>query len=130
VSVFLQEAAQATLEQQEQVLPEMLEVLALNRQIMRQGLDAISGGKYYIPDGAYYFFPDFSYYLNSRTPSGDTLTTSTDLCRYLREDYQLELAPGDQFGATGHARMSFAIETPKLQEAMQRLKQALEFVDC
>jgi aspartate aminotransferase len=125
VSVFLQEAAMATLEKQEQVLPGMLEVLTQNRQIMQQGLDALPEVKYYIPDGAYYFFPDFSYYLHRRTPSGDTLTTSVDLCRYLRESCNLELAPGDPFGAPGHARMSFAIETPALQEAMQRLKQAL-----
>lgn len=128
VSIFLQEAALATLEQQERVLREMLEVLTQNRQMMQQGLDAIPEVRYYIPDGAYYFFPDFSYYLHQRTPSGDTLTTSIDLCRYLRESYNLELSPGDHFGAPGHARMSFAIETPTLQEAMQRLKQALELV--
>jgi aspartate aminotransferase len=126
VSVFLQEAAQATLKDEEQVLPEMLEVLTQNRQIMQQGLDTIPEVKYYIPDGAYYFFPDFSYYLHRRTPSSDTLTTSIDLCRYLHESFNLELSPGDQFGAPGHARMSFAIETPTLREAMERLKQALE----
>ncbi|WP_161891036.1 aminotransferase class I/II-fold pyridoxal phosphate-dependent enzyme [Pontibacter russatus] len=132
VSVFLQEAAQAALVQAEQVLPEMLEVLTQNRQIMQQGLDAIPEVKCYLPDGAYYFFPDFSYYLHRRTPAGDTLPTSVDLCRYLRESHGIELAPGDYFGAPGHARMSFAIETPKLREAMQRLKQALGLliVDC
>ncbi|WP_345160224.1 pyridoxal phosphate-dependent aminotransferase [Pontibacter saemangeumensis] len=132
VSVFLQKAALAALEQEPEVLPPMLEVLAQNRRVMQQGLDAIPEVKYYLPDGAYYFFPVFSFYLNRRTPSGDTLTTSVDLCRYLLERYHLELAPGDKFGAPGHARLSFAIETPKLQEALQRLKQALELliVDC
>ena len=128
VSIFLQQAAQAAIEDQEQVLPHMLKVLTQNRQLMQRGLDAIPGVKYYLPDGAYYFFPDFSYYLNRNTPTGDTLATSMDLCRYLRENHRLELVPGDYFGAPGHARMSFAIETPQLQEAMQRLRQALLLV--
>ncbi|GAB3528095.1 pyridoxal phosphate-dependent aminotransferase [Pontibacter brevis] len=125
VSVFLQDAAQATIEKQDRALPPMLEVLAQNRQIMQEGLDAISEVKYYTPDGAYYFFPDFSYYLHKSTSSGETITTSVDLCRYLLEHYALELKPGDYFGGPSHARMSFAIETPRLQEAMQRLKQGL-----
>jgi len=128
VSVFLQEAAQAALEQEEKILPHLLEVLAKNRQLMQQGLDAIPEVNYYMPDGAYYFFPDFSHYLRRRTPSGDTLATAAELCHYLLKSFGLELAPGDKFGAPGHARMSFAIEAPKLQEALQRLKQALELV--
>ncbi len=126
VSVFLQDAAQATLEQETQVMPEMLKALAQNRNIMQQGLDAIPHVSYYLPNGAYYFFPDLSHYLHLHTPSGEPLPTTEALCRYLREGHGVELVPGDSFGAPGYVRMSFAIEQEKLQEAMQRLKRGLE----
>ena len=129
VSVFSQDAALATLRKQEQALMPMLEVLAQNRQLMQDCLDEIPEVKYYAPDGAYYFFPDFSRYFGRlTTPSGETIANSVDFCRYLHEHYNLELKSGDYFGAPGHARMSFAVEAPKLKEAMQRLKQALVVV--
>lgn len=125
ISVFVQEAAQATLENQDKALEPMLKVLARNRQLMAEGLDAIPGISYYLPDGAYYFFPDLSAYLNRKAPKGNTLTTSTDLANYLQQNYNLAIAPGDKFGAPGHARLSFAVETEKLQEALRRLQKAL-----
>lgn len=126
VSVFLQDAALATLEHRDEALPPMLHVLQEHRELMRQGLDVIPQVRYYLPDGAYYFFPDFSYYIGRETSDGKTIGTSMDLFRYLREQYKLELAPGDNFGASGHARMSFAVEKPVLQEALRRLQEALE----
>lgn len=125
VSAFVQDAAEAAINSREAELPPMQEVLAKNREIMQKGLDKIPHLNYYKPDGAYYFFPDLSYYLNRTSITGEVLKTMPDLCRYLRGCYNLELAPGDSFGAPGHVRMSFAIETPRLQEAMQRLRQGL-----
>lgn len=125
VSLFVQEAAEAVLKAREQELPPMQQVLAKNREIMQKGLDAIPHVPYYLPDGAYYFFPDLSHYLNRTSITGEQLKTTADLCRYLRNCYNLELAPGDSFGAPGHVRMSFAVETHRLQDAMQRLRQGL-----
>ncbi|OKL41640.1 aminotransferase class I/II-fold pyridoxal phosphate-dependent enzyme [Pontibacter flavimaris] len=124
-SVFVQDAAEAALKARAQALPPMQEVLARNREIMQQGLDAIPHISYYLPDGAYYFFPDLSYYLHYTSITGDVIKTTPDLCRYLRGCYNLELASGDSFGAPGHVRMSFAIEPGRLREAMQRLRQGL-----
>lgn len=126
VGVFLQEAAQAALEQETQVMPAMLEALAINRRIMQQGLDAIPHVNYYLPDGAYYFFPDLGHYLGGSTSSGEKLNTTEALCHYLRDSHGVELVPGDSFGAPGYVRMSFAIEKEQLQEAMQWLKRGLE----
>ncbi|GHA59923.1 pyridoxal phosphate-dependent aminotransferase [Pontibacter akesuensis] len=125
VSIFIQDAAQATVENRHEALPHMQEILAHNRSVMQQGLDAIPEVRYYLPDGAYYFFPDFSQYLNRTSITGEKISTSVDLCRYLRTCYNLELSPGDYFGAPGHARMSFAVETPRLQDALNRLRQGL-----
>lgn len=126
VSVFSQDAAQAAFSTRGQVLAPMLQVLAENRQIMADALALIPEVSFFMPEGAYYFFPDFSKYLHRTTPQGQKLGTGADLWRYLQQEHQLEVAPGENFGGAGHARMSFAIETPKLQKAMQRLQQALE----
>ncbi|MEJ8801886.1 pyridoxal phosphate-dependent aminotransferase [Pontibacter sp. H249] len=125
VSIFLQDAAQATMQQHAGVLEQMLPILSANRKLMADALDAIPGINYYLPEGAYYFFPDFSTYLNKVTSEGKTLETSIDLADHLHQKYKLEVAPGDNFGAPGHVRLSFAIEPEKLQKAMERLKLAL-----
>ncbi|MCC9165559.1 pyridoxal phosphate-dependent aminotransferase [Pontibacter harenae] len=125
VSIFVQDAAEATIKNPDKALAPMLKVLQENRTIMQQALAAIPKVKFYVPDGAYYFFPDFSHYLGSNKTTGKTLNTSIELCQHLSQDFKLDLVPGDYFGGAGHARMSFAVEQPKLQEAMQRLQQAL-----
>ena len=125
ISPLLQQAALAALQARTEILPLMLQALDENRQFVKAKLDELPHVKYYLPQGAYYFFPDFSYYLNSSTPTGEKISTSTDLCRYLKAHFALELAPGDKFWAPGHARMSFAVEKEVLEEALQRLTNAL-----
>jgi len=126
VSDFLQNAAHATLKQQAHVLAPMLEVLQQHRQFMQEGLQAIPEIAFQLPEGAYYFFPDLRQYLHRHSPSGTYIAGTIDLCGYLREEFALELLPGEYFGAPGHVRMSFAVKRPTLQEALARLKQALE----
>ncbi|MEJ8755495.1 aminotransferase class I/II-fold pyridoxal phosphate-dependent enzyme [Pontibacter sp. H259] len=125
VSMFIQEAALATITQQSAALTPMLEVLQENRRIMQQGLEAIPNVRFYVPDGAYYFFPDLSYYLGKTTPDGETTTSTEDLCNYLQNKHNLVVVNGDKFGGMGHVRMSFAVEQPELVQAMARLKDAL-----
>ncbi|GAB3195907.1 pyridoxal phosphate-dependent aminotransferase [Pontibacter aydingkolensis] len=125
ISVFVQEAAEATMQQRDEALELMQTILAQNRQLMADTLDAIPGVNYYLPDGAYYFFPDLSAYLNRKTLQGNTLATSTDLANHLQQNYNLAIAPGENFGAPGYARLSFAVEPEKLQEALKRLQKAL-----
>lgn len=125
VSMFVQEAALATLQASDKALMPMLQVLQEHRQIMKAGLEAIPHVTFYLPDGAYYFFPDLSYYLQSITPDSTSIETTEDLCRYLEEKYNLLVVNGDKFGEVGHVRMSFAVKKPVLQQAMARLREAL-----
>lgn len=128
VSVFIQDAALKAIQGKEEVLSPMLKVLQENRNSMQRGLQSIPHINFYLPDGAYYFFPDFSYYLNKETSNGEYITNSIELCRYLLDQFSIQLSPGDYFGAPGHARMSFAIEVPMLKEGIERLKQALQLL--
>ncbi|MBB6610036.1 aminotransferase class I/II-fold pyridoxal phosphate-dependent enzyme [Pontibacter sp. Tf4] len=126
VSMFIQDAALATLQQQQNALYPMLPVLTRHRQLMKAGLEAIPHVRFMEPDGAYYFFPDLSYYIGSKTPAGKTIATTADLVHYLQQDYQLIVANGDLFGGKGHVRMSFAVEEQELVLALGRLQKALQ----
>ncbi len=71
-----------------------------------------------MPDGAFYAYADVSAHAAS----------SWDFCFDLMRRAQVALTPGRDFGpAAGehHLRLSFASSTPHLQEAAQRLEQAL-----
>ncbi|NEM97807.1 aminotransferase class I/II-fold pyridoxal phosphate-dependent enzyme [Pontibacter burrus] len=126
VSQFIQDAAVATLQQQDNALPPMLEVLKENRQLMKEGLSAIPGISFFEPEGAYYFFPDMRAYIGKQNSDGQTIATTQDLCNYLEQQHKLKVANGDLFGGIGHVRMSFAVEKPVLQQAMDKLRNALQ----
>jgi aspartate aminotransferase len=125
VSMFIQEAALATLEHQDKALEPMLDVLQENRLIMQQGLEAIPHVMFYVPDGAYYFFPYLGHYIGTTTPAGETIISTEALCSYLQHQHNLIVVNGDKFGSLGHVRMSFAVERPVLEQAMVRLRTAL-----
>jgi aspartate aminotransferase len=125
VSMFIQEAALATLKHQDKALEPMLDVLQENRQIMQQGLEAIPHVTFYVPDGAYYFFPYLGHYIGTTTPAGETISSTEALCNYLQHQHNLIVVNGDKFGGMGHVRMSFAVERPVLEQAMVRLRTAL-----
>jgi aspartate aminotransferase len=126
VSIFVQEAAVNAFQERENALAPMVAVLTDHRQIMQQHLAAIPDIKFYSPDGAYYFFPDMSAYLGKTTPSGNIIDNAVALCHYLNTQYHLQVSPGDNFGAPGHVRMSFAVERPLLLEGLNRFKKALD----
>lgn len=126
VSQFIQDAALATLQQQDKALPPMLEVLQEHRQLMKEGLSSIPGVTFFEPEGAYYFFPDMQAYIGKQTPDGQTIASTQDLCNFLEQQHKLIVANGDLFGGIGHVRMSFAVEKPVLQQAMERLSEALQ----
>jgi aspartate/methionine/tyrosine aminotransferase len=75
-----------------------------------------------VPDGAFYAYADVSAHADPHKGG------SWDFCFDLMRRAQVALTPGRDFGpAAGerHLRLSFASSMPQLQEAVQRLEQAL-----
>ncbi|MDI6400486.1 pyridoxal phosphate-dependent aminotransferase [Balneolaceae bacterium ANBcel3] len=103
----------------------MVEAFRERRAYLVQALNEIEGVKCFNPGGAFYAFPDISAYLNSKTPSGDEIKTSTDLCMFLLEERGLAAVPGDAFGEPSGIRLSYAASMEHLQEAIKRLKEGL-----
>ncbi|MBU94773.1 MAG: aspartate aminotransferase [Balneola sp.] len=95
------------------------------RNFMVEQLNGIEGVSCFSPGGAFYVFPDISSYLNSSTPLGKPVQSSTDLCLYLLDESGLALVPGDAFGEPNGLRMSYAASMDELVEAMNRFKHGL-----
>ena len=95
------------------------------RNFMVEQLNDIEGVSCFSPGGAFYVFPDISSYLNSTTPLGKPVQSSTDLCLYLLDEAGLALVPGDAFGEPNGLRMSYAAGMDDLVEAMNRFKHGL-----
>ncbi len=95
------------------------------RNFMVEQLNDIDGVSCFSPGGAFYVFPDISSYLNSTTPLGKPVQSSTDLCLYLLNEAGLALVPGDAFGEPNGLRMSYAAAMDDLVEAMNRFKHGL-----
>ncbi|GAB1449679.1 MAG: pyridoxal phosphate-dependent aminotransferase [Bacteroidia bacterium] len=105
---------------------EMVKAFARRKEIMLEGLSAISGLKLNNPDGAFYFFPDISHFLGKLTPEGKRIETATDLCMYLLHSVYVSTVTGEAFGANNCIRLSYATSDELLKEACVRLKKGLE----
>ncbi|MDX5442895.1 MAG: aminotransferase class I/II-fold pyridoxal phosphate-dependent enzyme [Hymenobacteraceae bacterium] len=125
VSTVLQEAALAALQQADAVLQPMQAVLEANRTLMINSLKQLTEVRLMEPEGSYYIFADFSAYLNHTSPEGTEIKSGTDLWEYLKQKAKVEVQPGENFGAPGFARLSFAVEPDRLLQALQQLSSCL-----
>lgn len=77
------------------------------------------------PEGAFYFFVDIRSFLGWRTPDGQVIRSSLDLCQWLLLRFQLALVPGLAFGCEGYLRLSFATDRQTLMQGIERLHEAM-----
>ena len=60
------------------------------------------------------------------TPQGACLASDSDVATYFLEEARVNLVPGQAFGLSPYLRLSYAADTPQLQEALRRLQQAIQ----
>lgn len=78
------------------------------------------------PDGAFYFFVRVEELLDGRfIHQGEPVTTSQSLSRFLLDEIDVAVVPGEAFGAPGHLRFSYALSTEMLVEGLERLSRFL-----
>jgi len=104
----------------------MREAFRERRDYMLAALNEIEGVDCFTPSGAFYLFPDIRTFLGKKTPDGDTVETSTDLCLYLLEKHGVAAVPGDAFGEPGGLRISYASAMDQLKEGVARLKNGFD----
>lgn len=77
--------------------------------------------KVFEPQGAFYLWVDIKKVLG-RSFNGEKINTSQDFGRVLLEKFYVSTVPGEEFGNPGYLRLSFAIETERMLEAIARTK--------
>lgn len=80
--------------------------------------------KVYEPDGAFYLWVDVRQVLG-KSYAGVKVTTSKEFCQVLLEKIFVATVPGEEFGNPGFMRLSFAIGTERMNEAIQRIRKLL-----
>jgi aspartate aminotransferase len=120
IAAVCQQAAIAALAHHELVVP-LVETFARRRERVLRRLEGIPSLRALTPEGTFYLFLDCRSLLGGEGPTRD----ATALVAWLLEEQYLGLVPGDDFGAPGHIRMSFAASDAVLDESFDRLADAL-----
>ncbi len=120
-SSISQAAALAAVTGDQSLLETRRMVMQARRDKVVSALDALSGVRCPVPDGAFYVFPN----IEGAMATGG-FESDADFCRHLLETQALALVPGRAFGAPGHLRLSFAYSEAELDEGLARMAQAVQ----
>jgi len=121
VPVPSQLAALATTEAGPTIAHELRTQLAANRTLLLTGLASLADVHCLFPEATYYAFPDFTAHL---APGLAPEAASAAFVSRLQAA-GVSVVDGATCGAPGFARLSYAVPTDDLQEALQRLRTAL-----
>jgi aspartate aminotransferase len=103
---------------------EMAEEFTRRREKVLELVNDIPGIICPEPEGAFYIFPDVSYYYG-KSDGVTTITNSGDFAMYLLNTAHVSSVMGEAFGEPACVRFSFANSMKKIEEAWQRIKEAL-----
>jgi aspartate aminotransferase len=84
-------------------------------------LNAIDGIECLETDGTFYVFPNVAKLIERLDGINDDL----EFAEYLIEKAGVALVPGSPFGIPGHIRISIATSMANLENALERIKQAI-----
>ncbi len=124
-SSITQRAVKAAVEADPSVTDEMKSAFKRRRDLVLKHLNEVPGFETNLPKGAFYIFPNISS-LFGKKYGEHTIKTSQDLCVFLLEEGRVGLVPGDAFGSPDCIRISYAASEEVLEEAMKRIKEAIE----
>ncbi|AWL08346.1 pyridoxal phosphate-dependent aminotransferase [Aquirufa nivalisilvae] len=94
------------------------------RKLVVGKLREIEGFKVNMPDGAFYAFPDISYFYG-KSDGKTTINDSDDFCNWLLQEAYVATVAGSGFGAPNCMRISTAAADEQLEEACERIKNAV-----
>ncbi len=114
---FTQWAGLAAIRGPQDVVEAVVAEYRRRRDVLVAGLNAIPGIRCRVPQGAFYAFPNVTAFGKS----------SVWLADYLLEEAGVALLPGTAFGkyGEGYLRLCFANSIPALEEAVERMADAL-----
>ncbi|MBI4911240.1 MAG: aminotransferase class I/II-fold pyridoxal phosphate-dependent enzyme [Acidobacteria bacterium] len=116
VSPAMQAAAEGALTGLQNIVESLRLTIQNNRDVLVQELRTFNGVHLQKPQGTFYALVDFRAY------SGK----SVELCDFLLKKALVVTVPGREFGMEGHLRLSYAGTVKEVQEAVARMKWALD----
>ena len=114
-TIVAQKAAEAALTGSQECVEQMRQVFAQRRELICRLAADIPGFKFREPKGAFYLFPDVS-----AIGSGD------EVAERLLEQAHVAVVSGSAFGCPSCIRLSYAISTEQITEAMRRIQNVLK----
>lgn len=99
---------------------EMAAAFARRRGLMLSCLRKFPAVSCFEPKGAFYILLDVRKLLGL-TYNGRTLGDSMDFAQALLKDALVAVVPGEDFGAPGYCRLSYAVSDERILESMRRL---------
>jgi aspartate aminotransferase len=118
-TAIAQKASVAGLAMPDSEIQKMVSVFKTRRDIIVDGLNAISGIKCLKPAGAFYVFPNIKGILKPGR------ATSMELSEYLLDKAKVAVTPGIAFGAEGYLRISYATSEKNILEGLKRIKEVV-----
>lgn len=123
-SSISQMASVAALNTETTSISEMVTAFKRRRDLVVKLTKEIDGFKVNVPEGAFYLFPEVKS-LFGKSDGQTTIKDSTDLAMYILEKAHVATVPGSAFGLPDYLRFSYATSDDKLEEAIQRMKEAI-----
>ena len=117
-----QVAAEAALNGDQGCVAEMVKAFKARHDFVVKALNEIDGVDCIAADGTFYAFPSFQQVIDSRPEIEDDIA----LAEFLLLEAGVALVPGSAFGTPGNLRLSFATSMDKLEDAIARIKKALQ----
>lgn len=114
-TMVAQKAAEAALTGSQECVESMRAVFAERRELICRLAAEIPGLRFHQPEGAFYLFPDVS-----------ALGTGDEIAERLLEQAHVAVVSGSAFGCPSCIRLSYAISTGEITEAMRRIRLALQ----
>ncbi len=115
-----QYAGLAALTGDQTCVSEMASAFAQRRELMLSCIARIPGVSCQVPHGAFYVMLDVRGVLG-RSFQGRVLETAHDFAEALLACAQVAVVPGESFFAPGFCRLSYAVSSERIMEAMRRI---------
>lgn len=113
-TMVAQKAAEAALRGSQACVEEMRNVFEERRELICRLASEIPGWKFRLPQGAFYLFPDVS-----------AIGNGDEVAEMLLDKAHVAVVPGSAFGCPECIRLSYAISTAEIEEALRRIKSAI-----
>lgn len=123
-----QKAALGALEKCDYFLPHIKKTMEERRNLMFEGLSQIPELEINKPSGAFYLFFGVKKLYNKKTPEGKILTNDEEVAEYFLIQGTVATVFGSAFGYPDFIRVSYAVNTQTLIDAINRIKQAINLL--